>query len=54
MSSFAEAEQKARDMTFVPTQLESADSLLFIPPDQFKGKASSQAPWKGVDALDLV
>lgn len=51
--SFAEAEQKARDLTFVPTQLESADTMFFVPPDRIKGKAASQAPWAGVDALDL-
>ncbi|OPZ05705.1 MAG: tricarballylate dehydrogenase [Alphaproteobacteria bacterium ADurb.BinA305] len=53
MRSFAEAEQKARDLTFVPTQLEAADSLGFVPPDRFPGKASSQKPWSGVDALEL-
>ena len=53
MRSFAEAEQKARDLTFVPTQLESADTLSFTPPDRLRGKASSEAPWAGVDALDL-
>ncbi len=51
--SFAEAEQKARDLTFVPTQLESADTLSLIHPDRIKGKAASQAPWQGADALDL-
>ncbi len=53
MRAFAEAEQKARDLTFVPTQLESADSLSLVPPDHFKCQASSQAPWQGVDALNL-
>jgi len=51
--SFAEAEQKARDLTFVPSQLESADTLSLVPPDRIKGKASSQATWQGADALDL-
>ncbi len=53
MRSFAEAEQKARDLTFVPTQLESADTLSLVPPDRLLAKASSQAPWQGVDALDV-
>lgn len=53
MRSFAEAEQKARDLTFVPTQLESADTLSLVPPDHIQCKASSQAPWQGVDALDI-
>lgn len=51
--SFAEAEQRARDMTFVPTQLEAADTLLFTPPDSIQAKASSEAVWQGVDAVDL-
>ncbi|MBP5226352.1 MAG: FAD-dependent oxidoreductase [Kiritimatiellae bacterium] len=51
--SFAEAEQKARDLTFVPSQLESADTLAFNPPDRIRGKSGSQAAWAGVDALDL-
>ena len=51
--SFAEAEQKARDLTFVPTQLESADTLSLVPPDRIKGQSSSQALWQGADALDI-
>ena len=51
--SFAEAEQKARDLTFVPTQLESADTLSLVPPDWIKGQSSSQALWQGADALDI-
>ncbi|HOE60699.1 MAG TPA: FAD-dependent oxidoreductase [Kiritimatiellia bacterium] len=51
--AFAEAEQRARDLTFVPTQLESADTLSLLPPDFIRGKAAVRAPWAGVDALDL-
>jgi flavin-dependent dehydrogenase len=51
--SFAEAEQKARDLTFVPSQLESADTLSLTHPDRIKGQGSSQAPWPGADAVDL-
>jgi len=51
--SFAEAEQKARDLTFVPTQLESSDTLSLVPPDWIRGQSSSQAPWQGVDAVDI-
>jgi hypothetical protein len=51
--SFAEAEQRARDLTFVPSQLESADTLALVPPDRIRGVASSQAPWPGADAVDL-
>ncbi len=51
--SFAEAEQRARDLTFVATQLDSADALLLVPPDHIAGTATSRAGWQGVDALDL-
>ncbi|MBP5320755.1 MAG: FAD-dependent oxidoreductase [Kiritimatiellae bacterium] len=52
--SFAEAEQKARDLTFVPSQLESADTLAFTPPDRILGKHADSGDWKGVDAFDLA
>jgi len=51
--SFEEAEQKARDLTFVPTQLESADTMSLVPPDWIKGQASAIGVWPGADALDL-
>jgi ribulose 1,5-bisphosphate synthetase/thiazole synthase len=51
--SFAEAEQKARDLTFVPSQLECADTLTLVPPDLIKGQASSQTQWQGADAMDV-
>ncbi|MDD4103158.1 MAG: FAD-dependent oxidoreductase, partial [Kiritimatiellae bacterium] len=51
--SFAEAEQRARDLTFVPSQLDSADTLLLVPPDHIAGVSSSRAGWQGVDALDV-
>jgi ribulose 1,5-bisphosphate synthetase/thiazole synthase len=51
--SFAEAEQKARDQMFTKTQLDTSDTMAFLPPDQFNCKASSKAPWSGVGALDL-
>ncbi|MFA7171795.1 MAG: FAD-dependent oxidoreductase [Kiritimatiellia bacterium] len=51
--SFAEAEQRARDLTFVPTQLEEADQLFLIAPDKILCSSSSEAAWQGVDKLDL-
>ncbi len=51
--SFAEAEQRARDLTFVPTQLDEADQLFLIPPDKIICSASSEGAWQGVDKLDL-
>ncbi len=41
-ASFAEAEQKARDMTFVPGVLDASDSLFFVPPDPLVGRATSE------------
>ncbi len=51
--SFAEAEQRARDMTFVPTQLDEADRLFFVPPDHLKGVASYEGAWQGADQLNV-
>lgn len=52
-ASFAEAEQIARDATFVPTQLDSANQLAFTPPDWIIGKASDRSPWESAAALNL-
>ncbi|MDD2597824.1 MAG: FAD-dependent oxidoreductase [Kiritimatiellae bacterium] len=51
--SFAEAEQRARDLTFVPTQLDEADQLFLIAPDKILCSSSSEAVWQGVDKLDV-
>ena len=51
--SFAEAEQIARDRTFVPTQIDAANSLTLLAPDHFIGRASADV-WKGSDAFDLA
>ncbi len=51
--SFSEAEQKARDMTFVPTQLDEADQLFFVPPDHLRCVASYEGGWQGVDQLNV-
>ena len=51
--SFSEAEQKARDMTFVPTQLDEADQLFLVPPDNMKCVASEDGIWQGVDKLNV-
>lgn len=53
MRSFSEAEQQARDLTFVPTQLDAADTLSLVPPDWFKGRATVRNAWQGSDALNL-
>lgn len=39
-AAFAEAEQKARDLTFVPSVLDASDRMFFVPPDPLKGLAT--------------
>lgn len=51
--SFAEAEQVARDRTFVKTLLEGADTLFHVPPDPMTGEASLKAEWPGAEKVDL-
>jgi len=52
-SSFAEAEQRIRDMTFTAQQLDTAEKTFFVPPDSLIGAASMVGAWKDVSALDL-
>ena len=51
--SFAEAEQVARDRTFVKTLLEGADSLFQVPPDPMAGAAPLRGEWPGSERADL-
>ncbi len=52
-ASFAEAEQIARDRTFVATTLDAAETLFQVPPDPVTGEAAlSAASWPGADAAD--
>lgn len=51
--AFAEAEQVARDRTFVPTQVDAANTLTLLAPDHFLCRASGGA-WAGAGALDLA
>ncbi len=51
--SFSEAEQVARDRTFVKSLLEGADSLFQVPPDPMEGVASLKGAWPGAEKLDL-
>ncbi len=46
-ASFAAAEQKARDLTFHPGQLDASEVLFQVPPDSVKGKATLAGPWRG-------
>ncbi len=50
--AFAEAEQLARDRTFVPSQVDAANTLTFIAPDHFACRAKG-GDWQGADALEL-
>jgi hypothetical protein len=51
--ALAEAEQAARDCTFVPTQLDAADRLFFIPPDHVRAETPVAAESADADALEL-
>ena len=52
--SFAEAEQAARDRTFVKSLLDEADSLFQVPPDAMRGAASLKGEWPGADKADAA
>jgi len=52
-SSWARAEQLARDMTYHPDQQFTSDMLFQVPPDAMKGRTKVSAEWRGVDALDV-
>ena len=51
--SFAEAEQAARDRTFVKTLLDGADTLFQVPPDQMAGAVPLKGEWPGPEKADL-
>ena len=51
--SFAEAEQVARDRTFVKTLLDGADTLFQVPPDPMAGMVPLKGEWPGSDKADL-
>jgi flavin-dependent dehydrogenase len=52
-SSFAAAEQIARDRTFHKDQLDASEVLFQVPPDPMKGAASVAGDWPGADAIAL-
>jgi hypothetical protein len=52
-TSFAEAEQAARDLTFDSDQVDESEMLFQIPSDSMHGKASLSGSWPGTDAVDL-
>lgn len=50
-AAFAQVEQKARDMTFVPSILDASDRLFFVQPDPLVGQATLTAA--RVDAVTV-
>lgn len=51
--SFAEAEQVARDRTFVKSLLDEADTLFNVPPDIMKSRRGINGTWPGSDNVDI-
>lgn len=51
--AFAELEQAARDKTFTELQLEAADRVFFVPPDQIRSAKPAAGSWAGAQAFDL-
>ncbi len=51
--SFAEAEQRARDLTFHPEQVDESEVLFQIPPDPVRGRQELSGEYPGAEALDL-
>lgn len=52
--AFAEAEQLARDRTFVKSQLDAADRIFFIPPDHIQSATPATDEAATADSLDLA
>jgi len=52
-ASFANAEQVARDKTWSPKQVDSAETLFQVPPDRMKGKSHECCTWPGAESVTL-
>jgi len=52
-SAFAEAEQRARDITFDAQQVEASEFVYQTPPDPMKAEASLAGAWPGAERVDL-
>jgi len=54
-AAFAEAEQLARDLTWSPEAVDSAETLFQVPPDQFRSCArvggTPVAAWPGAEKV---
>ena len=51
--ALAEAQQTLRDAAFVPSQLDSAEKVIFTPPDSIVGTASSRDPVPSPQTVSL-
>jgi len=49
--AFAEAEQFARDLTWSPEAVDSAEVLFQVPPDHFRGRRTSAGVWPGAEKV---
>ena len=52
-AAMAEAEQRARDLTFHDAQVRAAERLFQVPPDPLVGRASLRGEWPGVEKLAM-
>ncbi|MBT3377466.1 MAG: FAD-dependent oxidoreductase [Lentisphaerae bacterium] len=52
-ASFAEAEQKARDLTFQPEQVDESEVLFQVPPDPVHARRTLAGKWPGAAKADL-
>ena len=51
--AFAEAEQLARDLTWSPEAVDSAEVLFQVPPDHFRSRRTFAGPWPGAEKVPL-
>jgi hypothetical protein len=52
-ASFAEAEQRARDLTWTARSVDASESLFQVPPDSMRARANPGGEWPGVDRVNL-
>ena len=52
-AAFADAGQKARDMTWTVESTESSEDLFQVPPDAMRAVSSQAGPWPGADKVEL-
>lgn len=53
-SAFAQAEQFARDLTWSPEAVDSAEVLFQVPPDHFRSRRAFEGPWPGAEKMPLT